>query len=75
MKKMGTELKFSIVFHPQNDGQMKIMNMILNQYLCNYIVDDHKDWGNHLGLAKFCYNSTNIRPQKKIPFSWLYELK
>jgi hypothetical protein len=58
MKKEGTKLKFSTTFHSQTDGQMKRMNKILNQYVHNYIIDDHKDWGNHLGLVEFCYNST-----------------
>ncbi len=44
------------------------MNKILNQYLGNYIVDDHKDWGDHLGLAEFCYNSTKYSTTKMNPF-------
>jgi hypothetical protein len=55
---MGTQLKFSTAFHLQIDGQIEKMNGILNQYLCDYIIDDHKDWGDHLGLVEFCYNST-----------------
>ncbi len=43
MEKAETKLKFSIVFHLQIDGQIKKVNEILNQYLCTYIVDDHKD--------------------------------
>jgi hypothetical protein len=65
MKKAGAKLKFNIAFYPQIDGQTKKVNKILNQYLCNYIVDDHKDWGNHLGLAEFCFNSTNHLATKK----------
>jgi len=30
MKKVGTKLKFSITFHPQIDGQTKMVNGILN---------------------------------------------
>jgi len=36
-------MKFNIIFHPQTDGQIKRVNKILNQYLPNYIVNDHKD--------------------------------
>lgn len=43
MKKMGTKLKFNTTFHPQINGQTKIVNKILNQYLHNYIIDNHKD--------------------------------
>jgi hypothetical protein len=41
------------------------MNGILNH---NYIADDHKDWGNHLGLAEFCYNSIKHLATKMSPF-------
>jgi hypothetical protein len=30
---------------------------VLNQYLRNYVSTDQKDWGEHLNLAKFYYNS------------------
>jgi len=43
MEKTDTKLKFSIIFHLQIDGQIKKVNEILNQYLCIYIVDNHKD--------------------------------
>jgi hypothetical protein len=29
-QKVGTKLSFSMVFHPQNDGQIEIVNMVLN---------------------------------------------
>jgi hypothetical protein len=31
---------------------------VLNQYFKNYVSIDQKDWGKHLGLVEFCYNST-----------------
>jgi translation elongation factor EF-Tu-like GTPase len=62
MKKTGNKLKFNTNFHPQTNGQTKKVDGILNQYLHNYIIEDHEDWGDHLGdhlgLAEFCYNST-----------------
>jgi hypothetical protein len=58
MKKAWMKLKFSTTFHPQTDGQTGRVNEILNQYFRNYITGDHRDWGDHLGLAKFCYNFT-----------------
>jgi hypothetical protein len=47
-----------MAFHPQTDDQMEKVNAVLNQYLTNYVGIDCKDWGDHLGLTKFCYNST-----------------
>jgi hypothetical protein len=43
MKKTWTKLKFSTTFHPQIDGRIEKVNMILNQYLRNYVTNDHKD--------------------------------
>ncbi len=58
MKKAETKLKFSTHFHPQTNGQTKRFNGILNQYLRNYVVADHRYWGHKLNLAEVCYNST-----------------
>jgi hypothetical protein len=68
MKKMGTKLKCSTAFHLQTNGQTKRVSGILNQYLCNYIANDHKNWGDHLGLVEFCYNSTKHSTIKMNPF-------
>jgi hypothetical protein len=56
--KVGTKLSFSMTFHPQTDGQIKKVNRVLNQYLKNYVNASKKDWGEHLGLVKFCYKFT-----------------
>jgi hypothetical protein len=56
--KVGTNLPFSITFHPQTDGQTKRVNGVLNQYLKNYVNASQKDWGEHLSLVEFCYNFT-----------------
>jgi hypothetical protein len=29
-QKVGTKLSFSLVFHPENDGQIESVNMVLN---------------------------------------------
>ncbi len=68
MRKTGSKLKFNTNFHPQTNGQTKRVDGILNQYLYNYIIGDHKDWGDHLGLAEFCYNSTKHLATKMNPF-------
>ncbi len=69
MKKVGSKLKFSTVFHPQTNGQIEIMNMILNQYFHNYIADNHKDWGRVLLKLHKTF------PVKWIPLNWSWELK
>jgi hypothetical protein len=47
-----------MAFHPQTNGKTERVNGVLNQYLKNYVNIDQRDWGEHLGLVKFCYNST-----------------
>ncbi len=56
------------MFHPQTNGQMKKVNGVLNQYLINYVNTNKKDWGEHLGLAEFYYNSTTHSTTKMSPF-------
>jgi hypothetical protein len=62
------KLSFSTTFHPQINGQTKRFNGVLNQYLRNNVSADQKDWGKHLGLMKFCYNSTMHLETKMSPF-------
>jgi hypothetical protein len=66
--KVGTKLLFGTTFHPQTNGQIKRVNEVLNQYSRNYVGVNKKDWGEHLGLAKFYYNSTTHSTMKMSPF-------
>jgi hypothetical protein len=54
---MGSELKMSTSFHPQTDGQTERVNLVIQQFLRNYVAVDQQDWVDHLELAEFCYNS------------------
>ncbi len=40
----------------------------MNQYPYNYIGNNIKDWGDHMGLVEFCYNSTKHSTTKINPF-------
>jgi hypothetical protein len=33
------------------------MNLIIQQFLNNYVLANQQDWVDHLELAKFCYNN------------------
>jgi hypothetical protein len=68
MKKVRTKLKFNIAFHSQTDGQTKRGNGTLNQYLINYLVVDHKDWGQKFDLVEFYYNFTKHSMTCMSPF-------
>jgi len=49
---------FNVPFHSQINCQTKRVNEVLNQYFNNYLNVNQREWGEHLGLAKFCYKST-----------------
>jgi hypothetical protein len=42
-KRMGSELKMSTSFRPQIDGQTKRVNLVIQQFLRNYVVADQQD--------------------------------
>ncbi len=67
-RKVGMKLLFDMAFHPQTDGQIERVNEVLNQYFKNYVGVNKKDWGEHLGLAKFYCNSTTHLAMKMSPF-------
>jgi len=57
-KRMGSELKMSTSFRPQTNGQIERVNLVIQQFLKNYVVVDQQDWVDHLELAEFCYNNS-----------------
>jgi hypothetical protein len=65
---VGIKLFFNITFHPQIDGQTKWVNGVLKEYLKNYVNTDKINWGEHISLAKFCYNSTMHLVTRMSPF-------
>ncbi len=65
---MGSELKMSTSFQPQMDGQTKIVNLVIQQFLRNYVAVDQQDWVDHLELAKFCYNNSKHSATRATPF-------
>jgi len=42
-KLSGSSLQMSIAYHPQSDGQTKVMNRILEQYLSSFVHDRPAD--------------------------------
>jgi hypothetical protein len=58
MEANGVELKMSISFRPSIDGQTKRVNLVIQQFLRNYVAANQQDWVDHLELAEFCYNNS-----------------
>jgi len=67
-KRMGSELKMNTSFRPQTNGQIKRMNLIIQQFLRNYVVVDQQDWVDHLELVEFCYNNSKHSATGSTPF-------
>jgi hypothetical protein len=43
-KKLGTSLSFSLVYHPQMDGQTEVVNMSLGDFLRSLVTEHHSQW-------------------------------
>jgi transposase InsO family protein len=67
-KRMGSELKMSTSFRPQIDGQTERVNLVIQQFLRNYVAADQQDWVDHLELAEFCYNNSEHSATGSTPF-------
>ena len=62
------EMKLSMVFHPQTDGQTEQMNQELEQYLRFFVEHRQKDWSEQLALAEFTVNNKVHIVTKVSPF-------
>jgi transposase InsO family protein len=67
-KRMGSKLKMSTSFRPQTDGQTERVNLMIQQFLRNYVAADQQDWVDHLELAKLCYNNSKHSATGSTPF-------
>ena len=57
-KKLGTKLKMSTAFWPQTNRQMERVNLVLQEYLQNYVNADQTAWADHISMAESSYNNT-----------------
>ncbi len=58
----------STSFCPQTDGQTERVNLVIQQFLRNYVATNQQDWVDHLELAKFCYNNSEHSAIRSTPF-------
>lgn len=68
----GTELRFSIAYHPQIDGQTEQFNQCLETYLHCFVHACPTKWKQWLSLAEFWYNSSFHSALGRTPFEALY---
>jgi hypothetical protein len=67
-----TALTPSTSYHPQTDGQTKIVNKWVEGYLRNYVAGQQKVWVRWLHLGEYCYNTTHHMSISMTPFRALY---
>jgi hypothetical protein len=62
----------STTFHPQIDGQMERVNMILEDMLRHYVSPTQEDWDLYLSLVEFVYNNAWQKSIQTTPFMLNY---
>ncbi len=50
------------------NGQIEIMNLVIQQILRNCVTTHQQDWVDHLELIKFCYNNLEHSTMGATPF-------
>jgi hypothetical protein len=65
---MGSEIKMNTSFRPQTNGQTERVNLVIRQFLRNYVAADQQDWVDHLELVGFCYNNSAHSATGSTPF-------
>jgi hypothetical protein len=69
---LDTQLRFSSVYHPQTDGQMKRVNQILEDMLRACALQYERSWNMSLPYPEFSYNNSYQESLKMAPFEMLY---
>ena len=58
----------STAFWPQTSGQTERVNLVLQEYLRNYVNVDLTDWADHISMAEFSYTNTKHSRMGFSPF-------
>ena len=62
------KLKFSITYHPQIDGQTKVVIMSLGNLLRCLVGESSHNWNSILPIVEFAYNSSVNRSTSMSPY-------
>lgn len=68
----GIKLHMSFAFHPQSDGQSKVVNRIITMYLRCLEGDRPRTWLQWLAWAEYCYNTSYQSAIQSSPFRVVY---
>jgi hypothetical protein len=71
----GTNLNFSITYHPESDGKIERVNQVIQGMLRMHVMDKPSKWEDYLHLVDFSYNNGYQASLKMSPFEALYGKK
>ena len=71
-KRLGTQVKLSIAFHLQIDGQEDRTIQTPKNMLRSCVIDFKGSWDEHFPLVEFCYNHSYHSTISTTPFESLY---
>jgi hypothetical protein len=72
---LNTNLNFSMIYHPQMDGQNEMTNQIIDDMLHMYVRTKPNKWEDYLHLVEFAYNNGYQTSTKLSPFEVMYGRK
>lgn len=68
----GVKLRMSTAFHPQTDGQSKVVNRTIAMYLRCITGDRPRAWLDWLPWPEYCYNTSYHTALQASPFKVVY---
>jgi hypothetical protein len=71
-KLQGTQLHLNKNYHPQTDGQTKVVNKCLETYLRYFSSEKQHQWAQLLPLAEWWYNTSYHTTTHMTPFEAVY---
>ena len=71
----GMNLNFSTTYHPESDGQIERVNIVIEDILRMSMMEKPSRWEDYLHLVEFAYNNGYHASLKMSPFEALYGIK
>jgi hypothetical protein len=68
MEANGVRAQDEHFFPPPNRWTTERVNLVIQQFLKNYVAANQQDWVDHLELAEFCYNNSKYFVTRSTPF-------